>query len=197
MVSGLAAAALARTSVAGLVDASPGDASRPATLFVIDPRVPQSLTAGGAAVAAGATAFTLEPDVTGLWQHLDDAWRSSGGQLPFAVSGVTAGNVLFVIERLARDYGLRTRYRALHTRSDDGRLRHQVYGTAIPVMAVGSSANEQRQPDWSGLGRGLATGAFDARTAAWQVITPAEPDPDPRSFMSWLLAPLPGRTQRT
>lgn len=197
MVSGLAAAALARTSMAGLVDASPGDASRPATLFVIDPRVPQSATAGRAAVAAGATAFMLEPDVTGLWQHLDDAWRRSAGQAPFAVSGVSAGNVLFVIERLARDYGLRTRYRALHARTEGGRLRHRVHGTAISAIPAGGRATDHWQPDWSDLGRGLVMGVFEAGTAASQAMAPVEPDPDPRLFMSWLLAPLPGRTQRT
>ncbi len=170
MVAGLAATALARTSLAGFTEASPGDTDRPMPLFLLDPRVLQSHAAASAALAAGADTFLLEPDVTAVWQYLDEAWRESGGAAPFAVCGVTAGNVLFVIERLARDYGLRMIYRRLHTQGEHA--------------------------DWAGLGRGLVKSAFVPRSASAIVTTPTEPDPDGATFSSWLLAPLSGQPHR-
>jgi hypothetical protein len=70
---------------------------------------------GAAAARAGVAPAPVGPDVGGLWRdRLEPRLRRVNAAGPIAVAGLTAGAPLFCLEFLARDYGLRPRYRLEH-----------------------------------------------------------------------------------
>lgn len=94
-----------------LSPALPLSASIPIYKVIFDARFAQSLLFAQHAQQSGLPVHAIRGDVTALWFHdLDIRWRES----PVAISGMTAPNSLFCLERLAWDHGMRVIVRAEH-----------------------------------------------------------------------------------
>jgi hypothetical protein len=101
---------------------------------VVDQRFDESIEFGHSLALLGAHTYNMRGDVTDVWYAgLHPLWKAGGA----AVAGLTGSGVLFCLERLAWDHGLRVVYRGSHQRIADGRVYHAMLGGA----------------DWSALGR--------------------------------------------
>ncbi len=86
-------------------------ARKPDTV-VVDLRFEESRQFGRVLERHGATVRAFDGDVTDLWfSQLDPLWRARQA----SVAGLTSFGVLFCLERLAWDHGMRMVHRARHT----------------------------------------------------------------------------------
>jgi hypothetical protein len=182
IASGLAVSFLARTSAASLAGAPPTGSHEAVAFFAADERFAAARAAARAAASRGAATQSLGADVTALYESLDLAWRT----FPFAVSGLTTTNALFVIERLAWDRGLRTVYRGIHRHAGDGRLEHELLGPPTLIPRI----EERARRNWGGaLGRALVEWVPEAAERQ-QIVSPQMlPDVGGATLASWLLMP--------
>jgi hypothetical protein len=92
------------SAFAGLAEAT--EAAKPTKIhrFIIDERFPESRVVSHQYVLRRVPTSSVKGDVTDLWFHdLSRLWK----QGPAAIAGVTGADVLWVLERLAWDSGLR------------------------------------------------------------------------------------------
>lgn len=115
-------------SASGSFDAATGSRCPAGLRFIADRRSKIALDAARRAALHGAMVDLIGDDITRLYQRLDLALSSS----PFPIAGVTSGNALFVIERLAWERGLRTVFRARHVTAG-GHTRHTLDGPGMPT----------------------------------------------------------------
>jgi hypothetical protein len=182
VASGLAVSFLSRAAAAGLAGPAPTAKTRTVPPFVADQRFLEARVAARAAEARGAAIRWLAEDVTAVYEWLDLAMRAA----PFAISGMTSGNALFLIERLAWEHGLRTVYRGLHARARDGRHAHDLLGASALVRLI----DDRAASNWAAvLGRELAAWAPDPVHRAQVVRSQAIPCADGATLASWLLVP--------
>jgi hypothetical protein len=100
---------------------------------VVDQRFDESIEFGLSLALLGSHTYNMRGDVTDVWYtRLHPLWKAGG----VAVAGLTGSGVLFCLERLAWDHGLRVVYRGSHQRFADSRVYHAMLGNA----------------DWSALG---------------------------------------------
>lgn len=184
IASGLAVSLLARSSATRAFGALSAT-GRVASDFVADERFGEAREAASAAEAGGATVRLLADDITRLYQSLDLGWRSA----PFAIAGLTAGNVSFVIERLAWARGLRTVYRGIHHRLRDGRFEHELIGSPALLRRIDAPAGL----DWTVLGSALAGPASGLPDRP--ICSPAIGDLT--TLVSWRLVPKGEIDRRT
>ena len=84
---------------------------------VVEMSSPLALAFRAEAVELGLAAHGIHDDITDLWYHkLDRQWSSA----PAALAGITFPTSLFCLEMLARDFGMRVRFRALHDKAEPG-----------------------------------------------------------------------------
>jgi hypothetical protein len=164
---------------------------------VVDQRFDESVEFGRELGRLGAETLSMRGDVTDVWySRLYPRWKAGG----VAVAGLTAGGVLFCLERLAWDHNLRVVYRGSHQRVAADRIQHAMLG----------------RTDWSALAQDEASGntpwpvAVAASIADLESPCPAVPTgralqpvcstalrgpgrPTGSPLFSWVIAP-PART---
>jgi hypothetical protein len=121
--------------------AGPGE---PIALYkaVYDTRFAASRAFGEQMTARGIATSAMAGDITALWYDLlHPQWQK--GAAPIA--GLTARGPLFCLERLAWDYGMRVVFRAEHSSSSAGVVRHEIEGAGIVLEAV---RREATNGDW-------------------------------------------------
>ena len=90
-------------------------------LALFDARFGAGVIFGRAMSRHGVLVTPFSGDITSIWYHrLDPIWR----QRPLVVAGLTTEPVLFCLEQLAWDHGLRVAYRGQHESCAQGGLRH-------------------------------------------------------------------------
>ncbi len=138
----LAAVTHVSAGAGGVFDAVAGSRWHSGLRFIADQRSEIALAAAHTAARRGATVDLLGDDITALYQRLDLTLRSS----PVATAGVTSGNALFVLERLAWERGLRTVFRGHHETGVetgvDGNSRHTLHRPGVL-----SDESNRRLPD--------------------------------------------------
>lgn len=96
----------------------------------------------GLALPAGAVVHRVGDDLTSIWyEHIGPLWAVA----PVRVAGVTSEEVLFVMERLAWDHGLRVIYRmtlpSAELESDGDQTRHTLVSWIVaPRLEIAASA---------------------------------------------------------
>jgi hypothetical protein len=184
LASGFAASLFVHPSTAavarGVAARSPS-----AQQFVADHRFPEARSASRAAALHGVALRPVPDDITGLYQWLDVSMRAD----PFPIAGITTGNTLFVIERVAWERGLRTVYRGRHWRVADGQFRHQLLGTAALTGRIAAAP----ESGWAGVvGSTLAAWAPGREDPSQFVTVQSIPGADGESLASWLMVPKSG-----
>jgi hypothetical protein len=135
-----------------------------------------------------ATAATTTGDITGLWfDTLYPQWQKGVA----AIAGLTARGPLFCLEQLASDHGMRVVFRAQHSWSSAGAVRHDIEGVGIAVEAVRRVATDG---DWVSvvsdvIGRYPRTAAPNASVQV-QTARPALQVPEDEVLYSWIIAPV-------
>jgi hypothetical protein len=105
---------------------------------VVDQRFEQSVEFGRALAQTGAQIYTMRGDVTDVWySRLHPQWKVRGG----VVAGLTGGGVLFCLERLGWDHGLRVVQRGLHQPFGADGIQHALLGKADWSALERDSAN--------------------------------------------------------
>jgi hypothetical protein len=164
-------------------------ATPPAPVYktIYDQDHPAALNFGRAAAAAGQQTQAIGRDVTSLWyDDLYHRWREG----PAAIAGLTSFSVAFCLELMAWDAGLRTVFRAEHTLTADGRIRHAIVGPD-PVLARASLLDTGQA--W---GAGAARLLSDCNTAggARSPLTLNCAGPTSAAYaeplVSWVFAPV-------
>ncbi|MET0292224.1 MAG: hypothetical protein ABW136_07630 [Steroidobacteraceae bacterium] len=96
---------------------------------VYDTRFAASRAFGERMTAHGIATASTAGDVTALWyDSLHAQWQKAAAP----IAGLTARGPLFCLERLAWDYGMRVIFRAEHSSSSDGMIRHDIEGAGVP-----------------------------------------------------------------
>lgn len=91
-------------------------------------------------------------DVTAFWyDELDALWR----ERPAAVAGTTQFGPMFVLERLARERGMRVALRVEHSANSDGTVTHEIVGPSETIELADHL--QQRKVEWPMLVAVLAT----------------------------------------
>ncbi|MBI4266417.1 MAG: hypothetical protein HY657_18755 [Acidobacteria bacterium] len=171
---------------AGWADES--TAPTPLYAVVFDERYPASRAFAGEAKRLGLSTRGIGGDVTRLWfDDLDRRWR----QEPAAIAGLTTYGALFCLDVLARDYGMRTRFRADHYLDRAaGRVEHVMAGPA--ALLRDADTLMRGQAAW---GRGLARvvtrhPASPAPATRLTLVARAEhTGEDPAHLVSWVISP--------
>jgi hypothetical protein len=101
----------------------------PKVMVVADTRFAESTAFALEAAKSGHRLAMVDGDVTALWYGtLDQLWRNE--LIPIA--GLTGSDVLFCLERLAMDRGLRVVFKGEHRRFGNDRLSRAI--TAPPPL---------------------------------------------------------------
>jgi hypothetical protein len=167
-------------------DAAPGE---PVALYraVYDTRFAASRAFGEQMTARGIATAATAGDITALWfDSLHARWQQGAA----AIAGLTARGPLFCLERLAWDHGMRVVFRAEHSVSSAGVIRHDVEGAGALVDAVRREAMES---DWVSVVSDVIlryphSGSPNARV--WvQPAQGAAPLPEDEALYSWVIAP--------
>jgi hypothetical protein len=94
---------------------------------VVDQRFGESVEFGRTLALVGAHTYTMRGDVTDVWySQLYPLWKAGGA----AVAGLTGSGVLFCLERLAWDHGLRVVHRGSHQPFGETAIQHAMLGRA-------------------------------------------------------------------
>jgi hypothetical protein len=92
---------------------------------VVDQRFAESVEFGRSLALIGAHTYEMSGDVTDVWySQLHPLWKAGG----VAVAGLTGGGVLFCLERLAWDHGLRVVHRGSHRPFGANGVQHAMLG---------------------------------------------------------------------
>jgi hypothetical protein len=184
----LDATATATARAAPSADAGWGE---PVALYkaIYDTRFAASRAFGERMAARGVdTAATTTGDITGLWfDTLYPQWQKGAA----AIAGLTARGPLFCLEQLAGDHGMRVVFRAQHSSSSAGAVRHEIEGAGIVVDAARRVATDS---DWVSvvsdvIGRYPRTAAPNASVQV-QTARPALQVPEDEVLYSWVIAPV-------
>ena len=182
LASGIAATLLGGASAAAVRSGARVEARAGPSVFVADQRIPASRAAANAAETLGSIVQPLTADVTPVYEWLDLKLRDTSAP----VAGLTTPHALFPIERLAWDRGLRTIYRGIHGRVDDGHRTHELAGSPEIIGALETVGDRH----WfEVLGRVLAAAASQRLDDRHLVTEQWLPPSDDRRIVSWLLVP--------
>ena len=184
---------------AAVISASPlagrivfADGAEPAALdaLVVDTRHHDARAFALRAARWSAPVREIGGDITELWQReLRVRWQ--GGAAAVAVAGLTERPALFLLERLAWDYGLRVVFEAEHETAGEGSAAHRVVRSARADL---KGRLEAAGPMWAAVladsllagASGLASRDFRPTEAAM-----ASSLDEPTRLHSWIIAPRP------
>jgi hypothetical protein len=155
--------------------------------LVYDRDHPVAVDFGRNAEAAGQPTYAIGGDVTALWyDDLYHRWR----QGPAAIAGLTSVSVAMVLEMMAWDAGLRTAFRAEHTPTAAGGMRHALTGPE-PMLAHASLLDTGAA--W-GVGASKLLSRYPAAGSARSTLTldcaPAPGVAHAEPLVSWVFAPV-------
>lgn len=132
----------------------------------------------------GVATSGIRNDVAALWyQDLRTQLRVT--RLPFA--GLTDRAALFCFEELARDVGMKVRYRVDRVLEQEGRVRHEIHGAPVAVEAARNIGADEN------FGRAMAQLAieFDGRLAGSMAAQRRTGPFGPRNgtaLVAWIIA---------
>lgn len=113
--------------------------------LIFDERFPESRDFGAQAGRLHSSTHAIRGDVTDLWYNdLDLRWRAG----PAPIAGMTTGDSLFCLERLAWDRGMRVVFRAEHHCLPGGLTEHRLHGS-MDLLEIARD-ELSGQPDWGG-----------------------------------------------
>jgi hypothetical protein len=203
IIQSLAASALPLAGVTAATSASEAQRlERPPKVwllyrFLVDDRYRESVDAAAVAAERGVSVHTMNGgDITPFWfNDLSLRWQ----RIPAVVAGVTGHGPLFVLEQLARDYGMRVIVRAEHRRAANGSTLHELSGPGhwVAQMAALSSACDWTKP----IGAALTQCAIEPCSVAHLIVAhpstvhPASGSGDVEPLFSWLIGPGSGRSK--
>ena len=127
MASAAVMGAAAQSRDLGASSTAPIGAILPLHLAIFDSRFVHCRRFGAAMNTYGVPSAGFHGDVTNLWfAGLDPVWRSR----PVSIAGMTSQGVLFCLERLAWDHGMRVVYRGTHRPIAGGGVDHMLESSA-------------------------------------------------------------------
>src|SRR5277367_5006992 len=127
MASAAVMGAVAQSRDLGASSTAPIGAILPLHLAIFDSRFVHCRRFGAAMNTYGVPTAGFHGDVTNLWfAGLDPVWRSR----PVSIAGMTTQGVLFCLERLAWDHGMRVVYRGTHRPIAGGGVDHMLESSA-------------------------------------------------------------------
>ncbi len=163
--------------------------SHPVMLYKVlyDRRIAASVAFARRAEQDSVPTYAMDGDMTRFWyDDLHDRWRSG----PAAVAGLTTHGALFCLERLAWDQGMRVVFRAVHTPTDSGVLRHELSGPAgvlsAAQAALGRSAWSEALAE---VAMGMPTGKSEIISRRTTAPGHLELPEHAESLYSWVIAP--------
>ncbi len=116
---------------------------------IVETMSPMALAFGEEAVRLGLEPHGIKDDITDLWCHtLDLQWKRG----PATLAGITLSTSLFCLETLARDYGMRVWFKAIHNCLPGGELEHSWLvltassGKRRPLADSGASDSREWRP---------------------------------------------------
>jgi hypothetical protein len=188
------AAVLSAAPLAGRAAFAPGHASTALAAVVVDSRYCEARDFGARAALLGAPLRAIEADITDLWQHeLLGRWKAS----PAAVAGLTERPALFLLERLAWDYGLRVVFEAEHASAGQGVAAHRVVRTADPRLAL---ELEAAGSNWTSILADALVAGTDAAARDFRPTSTglaARLDAPTTTLYSWIIAPRTAQLSET
>lgn len=138
------AAALSAAPLAGRAGLAQGRSAVTVEAVILDERHVEAIDFGNRAGHLGAALRIISGDITELWQNeLRTHWKTT----PTAIAGLTERPALFLLERLAWDYGLRVVFEAEHEADGRGHASHHVIRTADPSLTPELNAAGRRWPN--------------------------------------------------
>ena len=154
--------------------------------LIFDERFPEGRAFAAQADRLGLSTHAIRGDVTDLWYHdLDLRWRKG----PSAIAGMTTGDSLFCLERLAWDREMRVVFRAEHSCLPGGFTEHRLYG---PVRLLEHAADLLKgQADWGGPVAQLVAGCPADRSAVSEesiVAGSLDAGAERMPLVSWVIA---------
>jgi hypothetical protein len=187
---GMAATVLPLDASAWTVPSADTRWGEPVALYraVYDTRFAASRAFGERMTAHGITGAAITGDMTALWLNtLYPQWQQGAA----AIAGLTARGPLFCLERLSWDHGMRVVFRAQHSASSAGAIRHEIEGAALPVEAARRVATDG---DWvrvvsDVIVRHPRTTAPNVSVQV-QTAQPAFQVPGEEILYSWVIAPV-------
>ena len=152
--------------------------------LIVEMTSPLAMSFREEAARLGFQPYSIHDDITDLWYHyLDLKWK----QAPRTVVGLTLSTSLFCLETLARDYGMRVWFRAIHTGLGNGRVEHAVSG---PDRMVEQAAAFDE--DWpTAFARfAAALPPIDSSKSQKRIVGSAKTrSEEPGPMVSWIIAP--------
>ncbi len=179
-------AASALPLVSGTTLAPFSASATPLARVVYDERLPASRVFAERARQAGIPTHAFNGDITSLWfNDLHQRWMKK----PEAVAGITDGDALFCLERLAWDYKMRVSFLVQHHANESGGLSHVI-----------STPSKLRASDLDAAGARWADAIASELMAPHSVQAPM-PGATPiamtrnererfRPLVSWVIAPV-------
>ncbi|MBI2992843.1 MAG: hypothetical protein HYY48_01545 [Gammaproteobacteria bacterium] len=153
---------------------------------IFDERFGHSLAFAAQAERLRVLTRAIRGDVTDVWYNdLDPRW----GEGPAAIAGMTTGDSLFCLERLAWDRGMRAVFRAERRCPPAGHIEHAIRGPENLLHRVGDLA--EAGANWPGQIAHWFTRFPESRsrTAEATVVTArAHAAADRVPLVSWVIA---------
>jgi hypothetical protein len=153
---------------------------------IVETTSPMALAFGDEAVRLGLEPHGIKDDVTNLWCHtLSLQWKRG----PATLAGITLSTSLFCLETLARDYGMRVWFRAIHNYLRGGAFEHFLAGPDSLVLQAAAFGGQ-----WSVGFAGMAAGLPQLDSSKWleKTLESAARTREPGPMVSWIIAPRPG-----
>jgi hypothetical protein len=182
----LAASALPRIVAARPENAAPSsDKGVGRSHVVVETMSPMALAFGEEAVRLGLEPHGIKDDITELWCHtLDLHWKRG----PATLAGITLSTSLFCLETLARDYGMRVWFKAIHNYLPGGGFEHCLAGPDSLVRQAVAFGGQ-----WSVGFAGMAASLPPLDSSKWleKSLESAVRTQEPGPMVSWIIAPRP------
>jgi hypothetical protein len=149
---GIAASVLAAGPLTSRLALAGSSSGKPYRLFkvVFDQTLAEGAAFGVEAVSRGAPARAVGSNAGSVWMNeIEPRWKRG----PAVIAGLTGRASLFCLELLARDYGMGVVYRAEHSPTGDGGIRHVITGpeTLSEWQAESKTRLTAAGPCWSAV----------------------------------------------
>jgi hypothetical protein len=151
--------------------------------LIVETMSPLAQAFGDEAIRLGLEPHRIEDDITDLWYHtLHLQWKHG----PATLAGITLSTSLFCLETLARDYGMRVWFKAIHNRLPDGEPQHFVSGPENLVRLAAAFGGQ-----WSVGFAGMAANLPPLDSSQWleKTLESAARTREPGPMVSWIIAP--------
>jgi hypothetical protein len=150
---------------------------------IVETMSPMALAFGEEAVRLGLEPHGIKDDITDLWCHtLDLQWKRG----PATLAGITLSTSLFCLETLARDYGMRVWFKAIHNGLPGGGFEHFLAGPESLVRQAAAFGGQ-----WSAGFAGMAASLPPLDASKWlkKNLESAARTREPGPMVSWIIAP--------